>query len=234
MPRKKITKEVDINDTEIKKELDRGNRNLLITGIILFALGILALIIYIGVIFIAIGVYVLYLYWERSTDINKNPVIKKIPDEDKNIYIKLLDDELKSIKDKSGTCFTDSFIIVKSTFGIKWIHYSKIAWVYQRVTKHSVNFIPTGTTRAICICGSNTVLTVDYGNDENKVTETMKFLTTIAPFAVFGYSKDTLNYWNKNGYDFLTKVNQRERIFFDNPAASSVKWVKKIKDISKT
>lgn len=234
MPRKKKPKEIDINDTEIKKELDRGNKNLLIAGIIIFVFGVLTLIIYIGVIFILIAVYLFYLYWERSTDINKYPVIKRMPKENKDVYIKLLDNELKDIKDKSGTSLTDSFIIVKSTFGLKWVHYSQVVWVYQKVTRHSVNFVPTGTSRAICICNTGSMPEILLPvNDENRATDMIKFFMKTVPFAVFGYFPATKNLWNKDRKTFVDNIKKRENAFINNSVAlASVKWVRKLKDYS--
>ena len=82
-------------------------------------------------------------------------------------------------------------------------------WGYKKITKHSVNFIPTGKTyEAIVKC---------YGGDamisgkEARVNEVLHLVQQRAPWAVIGYSADLAGIWKKQQDEFLRQVEQRRQ-----------------------
>lgn len=225
---------MEINDTEIKRELDRANRNILIAGIILFVLGILTLLIYIGLLFTAIAIYLLYLYWERNSDVTKYPAVKDLFGMNNPHYIKLLDTELKNSKNNSGTYFTESFIIKKKAFGLDWVHYSEVVWVYKKVTKHYVNFVPTGSTYEICVCSNSRIpeFILNCSGDETKADNIIKLIFQVAPFAIYGYSNELKQLWSKNRIAFIDAVKKRREQFLAHPSSKIVKWTSTLPEFS--
>ena len=225
---------MEINGTEIKRELDWANRNLLIAGIILFILGILTLLIYIGLLFMAIAIYLLYLYWERNSDTAKYPSVKQLLSMNNSNYIRLLDTELKNSKNNSGIYFTESFIIKKRAFGLDWVHFSEVVWVYKKVTRHSVNFVPTGSTYEVCVCTDSRTpgFTLNCSGDEAKADNIIKLIFQVAPFAIYGYSNELKQLWTKNKAGFIAAVKKRREQFLAHPSSKIVKWTSTLPEFS--
>src|SRR5206468_2968555 len=75
-----------------------------------------------------------------------------------------------------------------------------VLWAYKKITKHSVNFIPTGKTyEAIIQCyGGNATIP---GKEKN-VHELLEYVQQRAPWAIYGYSDDLSATFTKRQQDF--------------------------------
>jgi hypothetical protein len=108
-----------------------------------------------------------------------------------------------------GWLVTDKYLIQSTFFTFDLLRLSDLLWAYKRVTKHSVNFIPTGKTyEAVLACygGQATVKA-----REKTVDAVLAFAAERAPWAVFGFSKELETLFNKNNRDFCEAVEQRKR-----------------------
>jgi uncharacterized protein DUF6709 len=100
--------------------------------------------------------------------------------------------------------------LVRSTFfTFDLLRLTDLLWAYKKVTKHSVNFIPTGKTYdAILVCygGSATIKA-----KEKRVEEMIAFTAQRAPWAVIGYSADVAKMFNKDLRAFTAAVEARRQ-----------------------
>ncbi len=102
---------------------------------------------------------------------------------------------------------TANWVLIPSMFSTAVIRLSDLAWVYRKDTKHSVNFIPTGTSYESVLwqrCGSMHSVT----GSQEMVASMLEALAARAPWVVIGYSKVLENAWDKDRRGFLAAVDQ--------------------------
>jgi hypothetical protein len=108
-----------------------------------------------------------------------------------------------------GWRVTDKYLIRSAPFAFDLLRLSDLLWAYKRVTKHSVNFIPTGKTYSgvlVCYGGAAEVT----GREQN-VDALLTFAGERAPWAIFGYSDDLNKLFKQKTEDFCAAVEQRKR-----------------------
>ena len=103
------------------------------------------------------------------------------------------------------------------------MHLNEIVWVHQKVTKHSVNFIPTGKSFAILIYDANgRTVEVDAGRrSEQKISGFASALQTRIPWVAFGYSNELKNLYKKSRRDFVETVRARRIEYLQKKADSA-------------
>ncbi|HXG98201.1 MAG TPA: hypothetical protein VNJ06_13955 [Gemmatimonadales bacterium] len=80
---------------------------------------------------------------------------------------------------------------------------------HKKITRHSVNFIPTGKTyEAIVACYGGTAT---IPGKEKKVNELLTFVQQRAPWAIYGYSDQLAATFTKHRQDFVRSVEQRRQ-----------------------
>jgi hypothetical protein len=109
----------------------------------------------------------------------------------------------------SGWLVTDAYLVQNTLFRFDLLRISDLLWAYKRVTKHSVNLIPTGKSYAV-------VLVCDGGTAQVKAREKtvdaiLGFVAGRVPWAVFGYSDERNVLFSKSSADFRAAVEQRRR-----------------------
>ena len=86
---------------------------------------------------------------------------------------------------------------------------SDLLWAYKKVTKHSVNFIPTGKTYSgILVCYGGTA---EVTGREANVDALLTYAAERAPWAALGYSDDRNKLFKQKPQDFCAAVEQRKR-----------------------
>jgi hypothetical protein len=109
----------------------------------------------------------------------------------------------------SGWLMTEKYLIQSTFFTFDLLQISDLLWAYKRVTKHSVNFIPTGKTYdAVLVCHGSTAV---VKGSEKTVDTILAFAVEHAPWAVCGVSKELEQLFNKNNRAFCATVEQRRR-----------------------
>ncbi len=103
---------------------------------------------------------------------------------------------------------------------IPFLHRNEVMWVYQKVTKHSINFIPVGTTRAVVICyatakvnraGEIKIVPVSFETPEMKEANVIGLIRQIAenaPWVPIGYKKELAKLWRSHREDFFAAVQE--------------------------
>ncbi|MDQ2745764.1 MAG: hypothetical protein M3T96_00685 [Acidobacteriota bacterium] len=108
-----------------------------------------------------------------------------------------------------------TWIIKSGTFSMDVQHVEDIVWMYKKVTKHSVNFIPTGKTYEVILHnaqGKTLSLTGRFMNDE----KTNRILETIyrrVPWIMTGFDNELTAHWSKNKTAFIESVETRKKSY---------------------
>jgi hypothetical protein len=108
---------------------------------------------------------------------------------------------------RHGFISTPAWLLRPTTFGLDTLHVFDLVWAYKKVTKHSVNFIPTGTTSASVICTRyGQTLEVNSGNGTEGF---LQHIAERAPWIIAGYSPELAGIWQKNAGALVAAVDER-------------------------
>ncbi len=114
---------------------------------------------------------------------------------------------------------TQSWLLKKGTFST-WISpVNDLVWVYKKVTKHSVNFIPTGKTYGLILVGGHRQR-LEASMREKHVDGLLGELTKRVPWCVFGFSPQLDTLWKKDPTAIIGEVATRRQQRM-NPAAAT-------------
>jgi hypothetical protein len=81
---------------------------------------------------------------------------------------------------------TRNWILIEDWFGFRAMATHDVAWIYKKVTKHSVNFVPTGKSYAAVVHSQRGVTFEIAGNDA-QTDEALREVYQRAPWALVGY-----------------------------------------------
>jgi len=95
-----------------------------------------------------------------------------------------------------------------------------LVWIYKKVTKHSVNFIPTGKTYSVVLVGRHRQRTEEQMK-EKAVNEMLGDLAARVPWALFGFSKELETAWTKNPASVIASVDSRYQQMKTQPASAA-------------
>jgi len=159
---------------------------------------------------IALCVWNLMKWSQRSSNFAAHPIVQKMGGEAAVIqYGQQLDTEMSGGGEKFGAAtLTANWVVVPFFFGAHLARLDDLAWVYKKVTKHSVNFVPTGKTYEAVLWSRAGVMTSVTG----KEAQVDKLLATIAnrtPWVVGGFSAELDAAWKKDRAGFVAAVDQR-------------------------
>jgi hypothetical protein len=86
----------------------------------------------------------------------------------------------------------------------------ELVWAYKKVTKHSVNFIPTGKTYITVIWDRRRKsMEVSTGRSEQKTHRLLEALAERAPWVLIGYSDELAGDWTTDAAGVISAVDQR-------------------------
>jgi hypothetical protein len=113
------------------------------------------------------------------------------------------------LKAKAGWRLGNKYLVRSTFFTFNVLRFQDVLWGYKKVTKHSVNFIPTGKSyEAIVACYGGTAT---IPGKEKKVHELLEFVQQRAPWAMYGYSDELSSLFNKRRQEFASGVEQRRQ-----------------------
>jgi hypothetical protein len=95
-----------------------------------------------------------------------------------------------------------------------------LIWVYKKVTKHSVNFIPTGKTYSVILVGRHKQRTEEQMK-EAAVNQLLMELTQRVPWALFGFDKNLEQAWRKNPQSVVAAVDERYQQYKSKAAGTA-------------
>jgi hypothetical protein len=100
------------------------------------------------------------------------------------------------------------WMVRRKTFSTWASPIADLVWVYKKVTKHSVNFIPTGKTYSVVLVGRHRQR-IEEQMKEKPVNEMLADLTTRIPWALFGFTQDLEKAWRKDPEGVIAVVDSR-------------------------
>ena len=149
--------------------------------------------------------------WRYRQDVPSHPVVKRVATWGDPLGIALeVRREADSPRYKGGGwLLTDKYLVRSTFFVFDVLRLSDLLWAYKKVTKHSVNFIPTGKTYACilaCYGGS-----AEITGKEATVDAMLRFANERTPWAIFGFSEELKKLFSKSTREFCAAVEQRKR-----------------------
>jgi len=125
-----------------------------------------------------------------------------------------------SVQNTAGAIVFGPWLFKKTLFGLKCFHIPDLVWLYKKVTKHSVNFIPTGTSFAARLYDRyGYSLEVQAG--QKQVESLMTMICQQSPWIVAGFGKDLERLWKSQRGAFIAAVDERRKEFSKAAAAGT-------------
>jgi hypothetical protein len=170
------------------------------------------IVIVIGVLFLALFAWKGVPSWRYVRDAERHPLAARIAKWGDPMGVAVNAErefENPLLKGGGGWRCGDKYLIRSTFFSFDVLRLQDVVWGYKKITKHSVNFIPTGKTyEALVMCyGGNATIP----GKEARVNEILAFAQQRAPWAVFGYSDQLAGIWNKNRDEFVRQVEARRQ-----------------------
>lgn len=142
------------------------------------------------------------------SNINQHWVLRKLARfGDPMLLTAAIEQETKRPRVIGSLSLTPSWMLRRYMFGVEAIPMEAVVWIYKRVTKKSVNFIPSGTDYA-AIIWIRTGESLEFGHDVDSV---LQEVASRAPWAIAGYSKSREDNWHKSRRVILDEVDDRRR-----------------------
>jgi hypothetical protein len=109
----------------------------------------------------------------------------------------------------SSVTFTRNWIISCWLTQVAVMRRDEIIWAYKKRTKHSVNFIPTGTSYALVLRDTRGKL-LELSSSEKYVDSYLKSLAEQTPWVIFGYDRKLEKLYKKQREIFAQTVSGRK------------------------
>jgi hypothetical protein len=107
----------------------------------------------------------------------------------------------------AGISVTENYVVLNQYFTFEAHFFDDLLWAYKCATKHSVNFIPTGTTHsAILVFYSGTI---EIPLSDRDVDRLMIYSQERSPWAFIGFSDELETLLAEKPGEFLTHVERR-------------------------
>jgi len=103
---------------------------------------------------------------------------------------------------------TPNWLVRRKMFSTWVSPVEDLVWVYKKVTKHSVNFIPTGKTYSVILVGRHKQRTEEQMKD-TAVNELLVLLAGKVPWALFGFDQNLDKAWSKDPAGVIRTVDLR-------------------------
>jgi hypothetical protein len=108
----------------------------------------------------------------------------------------------------SSVTFSRNWIISCWLTQVAVIRRDEIIWVYKKRTKHSVNFIPTGSSYSLVLRDARGKL-LELSNSEQMVDGYLASLGQQTPWVIFGYDRKLEKLYKKELQSFTQTVSGR-------------------------
>ena len=167
----------------------------------------------IGVPLLLLAVWNLSKWKKRAWDYTCHPIYKRlalfgsVQDVVQQIETAILANPVNKI---AGVKFFGPWLFKKSAFGLTCFHVPDIVWLYQKVTRHSVNFIPTGKSFAALLYDRYGYST-EIQASKVKVDSLMTHISQQCPWIVAGFSKELEKLWKSQRGGFIAAVDERRK-----------------------
>jgi len=115
-------------------------------------------------------------------------------------------------REKYGnTCITSHWLVEMSRLNTAVIQLSDILWAYQKVVKHSVNFVPTGKCYFV-IVRDRSGQSVEIALKKDQPTLVLQSLSRRSPWALYGFDLQVASLWSKNRAQLVQLIEKRKAV----------------------
>jgi hypothetical protein len=166
----------------------------------------------IGVPLLAFGVWSLAKAGKRMANHDAHPIIKSLArfGLPRNV-VTTIDEEAKNGAQTASIdslTLTPSWLLYATRYSLAVLRCDEVIWAYKKVTKHSVNFIPTGKTYAV-IVGRRDGKLQEITCRQKKADAILEELARRWPWTLIGYSDDLAAAWKSNRGAVIGLVDAR-------------------------
>lgn len=169
-------------------------------------------VIIIAVLFLALFFWQAIPAWRALRDPEGHPLFKRVAAWGDPIGVAVEAEreyEHAMMKGGNGWRLGSKYLMQSTFFTFNVLRFHDVLWAYKKITKHSVNFIPTGKTyEAIVACYGGTAT---ISAKEKQVHELLTYVQSRSPWAVFGFSQELATTYAKHQQDFANGVEQRRQ-----------------------
>jgi hypothetical protein len=175
----------------------------------------------IGIPLALLALYNILKAVRRMNDMEASPVarsLRRFNQPPANVAM-AIDQDLRSSPEASSAStlmLGSSWLLRPTLYGMDVLHRDEIMWVYEKVTSHSVNFVPTGKTYSLVIGDERgrriEIQAAGRGttNGKEKLDALLRVVINRFPWVVAGYSDQRKKEYEKNRAAFVTFVRQRQ------------------------
>jgi hypothetical protein len=103
---------------------------------------------------------------------------------------------------------TPTWLLQSSTFGLRVVHIIDLIWMYKKVTKHSYNGIPTGTTHAVMI-NTRFGSALEVAASEGATEQLVEAVYRRAPWVITGFNDELAAIYAKDREGMIGAVDER-------------------------
>lgn len=157
----------------------------------------------------------LWKYKRRATDYTSHPVYRRLrcfgsPETISEQIETTM--RMTSPQGVGGASLFGPWLFKADYFDLKLFHLPDLVWLHEKVTRHSVNFIPTGKSYAACLYDRYSYSSEIQSSKPN-VESLMALIIQQCPWAVRGFSNELKKLWQSNKTDFISAVDEKRREF---------------------
>lgn len=100
------------------------------------------------------------------------------------------------------------WLFTKSTFGLTYFHLPDVVWLYQKVTRHYTNLIPTGKSFSVLL-NDRHGYTAEIRLNKKSAEALMGRILQQNPWIIAGYTDELKKLWGSQRAGFIAAVDQR-------------------------
>lgn len=100
------------------------------------------------------------------------------------------------------------WLLKKSTFGLTYFHLPDVVWLYQKVTRHYTNFIPTGKSFSVLL-NDRHGYTAEIRLSKKNAEALMGRILQQNPWIIAGFNDELKKLWGSQRAGFIAAVDQR-------------------------
>jgi hypothetical protein len=168
-------------------------------------------VIIIGIIFLALFVWQAVPALRAVRSPEQHPVARRIAawGDPLAVAVEAEREYNHSLLRSGGWRLGEKYLVRSRFFSFDVLRLEDLLWGYKKITKHSVNFIPTGKTYEAIVCCIGGTATIS--GKEQKVDEILTFASKRAPWGIVGFSQELQAAFLKQRQQFSDTVEQRRR-----------------------
>jgi len=197
-----------MNTEFVQSHIKRGNRNLLVIGLLLTIVGsVLTAVSWFPALIAVPGLFALGAWVRRIVSPNTHPIYKQLERYgDVQTIVQQLNREFSGAKASDVTNFGEKWLAQGDAYGLSIVPWTEIAWLHI-YTKTQ------GAVRTSCYVRvwsrDGKQFVAPAGVRPGEVEQLFEDLRARAPWAEVGYTAELQQFWNKHREDFLRRVDAR-------------------------